>query len=221
VIDRGVITRTALGLAVALLAAPAAWAQSVALQGMLGGKALLIVDGSAPKTVAPGDTWKGVKVLSTRGDEATVEAGGRRFNLRVGEAPASVGGGGGAPSSSGRIVLNAQSGGHFMANGSVNGRAAYFMVDTGATMVSMAANDAERYGIDYKGGQPVQMNTANGVAQGWRVKLASVRVGDVELREVDALVSQQPMPFVLLGNSFLTRFTMRRDSDQMVLERRY
>ena len=212
-------TRTALALA--LLASPAAWAQSVALQGMLGGKALLIVDGSAPKTVAPGDTWKGVKVLSTRGDEATVEAGGRRFSLRVGEAPASVGGAGGAPPSSGRIVLTAQSGGSFTATGSVNGRAAYFLVDTGATVVSMAASDAERYGVDYKGGQPVLMHTANGVAQGWRVKLASVRVGDVELREVDALVSQQPMPFVLLGNSFLTRFTMRRDSDQMVLERRY
>lgn len=217
-IDRGLFARIALLLA--LLAAPGAWAQSVALQGMLGGKALLIVDGSAPKTVAPGDTFKGVKVVSTRGDEATVEAGGRRFNLRVGEAPASVGGGG-AASSSGRIVLTAQSGGHFMANGSINGRAAYFMVDTGATAVSLAAGDAERYGIDYKSGQPTQMSTANGVAQAWRVKLASVRVGDVELREVDAIVSQQPMPFVLLGNSFLTRFTMRRDSDQMVLERRY
>ena len=205
---------------VALLAGPAAWAQSVSLQGMLGNKALLIVDGSAPKTVAPGEAWKGVKVLSTQGDLATVEAGGRRFTLRVGEAPASVGGGAAAPSS-GRIVLTAQSGGHFMATGSINGRAAYFMVDTGATAVSLSASDAERYGIDYKAGQPTHISTANGVSQGWRLKLASVRVGDVELREVDALVSPQPMPFVLLGNSFLGRFQMRRDNDQMVLERRY
>jgi aspartyl protease family protein len=218
VTERAALARGALLLA--LLAAPAAWAQSVALQGMLGGKALLIVDGASPKTVAPGESWKGVKVLSTRGDEATVEAGGRRFNLRVGEAPASVGGGSG-PASSGRIVLTAQSGGHFMANGSINGRAAYFLVDTGASMVSMSASDAERLGVDYKAGQPVQMNTANGVAMGWRMKLNSVRVGDVELHEVDAVVTQQSMPFVLLGNSFLTRFQMRRDNDQMVLERRY
>jgi aspartyl protease family protein len=219
VIERAWIAGAALVLVA--FAAPAAWAQSVALQGMLGGKALLIVDGSAPKTVAPGETWKGVKVLSTRGDEATVEAAGRRFTLRVGEAPASVGGGGAGPASSGRIVLTAQSGGHFMANGSINGRAAYFLVDTGASMVSMSASDAERYGVDYKSGQPVQMNTANGVALGWRLKLASVRVGDVELREIDAVVTQQSMPFVLLGNSFLTRFQMRRDNDQMILERRY
>lgn len=202
-------------------AAPPAWAQSVSLQGMLGNKALLIVDGSVPKTVGPGESWKGVKVLSTQGDQATVEAGGQRFTLRVGEAPASVGGTGGMAPGATRIVLTAESGGHFMANGAVNGRAAYFMVDTGASMVSMASRDAERFGIDYKGGQPVQMTTANGPALAWRVKLSTVRVGDVEVREVDAVVTQQAMPFVLLGNSFLTRFQMRRDSDQMVLERRY
>jgi len=219
VTDRAPLARGALVLA--LFAAPAAWSQTVSLQGMLGNKALLIVDGSAPRTVAPGDTWKGVKVVSTQGDQATVEAGGHRFTLRVGEAPASVGGGGGGSAGATRIVLTAESGGHFMANGAINGRAAYFMVDTGASMVSMAARDAERFGIDYKGGQPVQMSTANGLALAWRVKLGTVRVGDVEVREVDAVVSQQPMPFVLLGNSFLTRFQMRRDNDQMVLERRY
>lgn len=217
-IDRRALAAAACLLAVA--AVPAARAQAVSLQGMLGGKALLIVDGGAPKSVAPGETWKGVKVLSTKGDEATVEAAGRRFNLRVGEAPASVGGGAG-PASSGRIVLTAQSNGHFMANGSINGRSAYFLVDTGASMVSLSVSDAERLGVDYKGGQPVQMSTANGQALGWRLKLNTVRVGDVELRDIDAVVTQQGMPFVLLGNSFLTRFQMRRDNDQMVLERRY
>lgn len=211
-------------LLLAMLAGPAAWAQSVSLQGMLGSKALLIVDGAAPRTVGPGESWKGVKVVSTQGDQATLEAGGRRFALRVGDAPASVGAGGasgGTAPGATRIVLTAGSGGHFMANGTINGRAAYFMVDTGASMVNMAAADAERFGIDFKQGQPVQLTTVNGHALAWKVKLGTVRVGDVEVREVDAVVSQQPMPFVLLGNSFLTRFQMRRDNDQMVLERRY
>ena len=65
------------------------------------------------------------------------------------------------------------------------------------------------------------MATANGVAQGWRLKLASVRVGDVEVYDVDAIVMPQAMPFVLLGNSFLTRFQMKRDNDQMTLDKRY
>jgi len=43
----------------------------------------------------------------------------------------------------------------------------------------------------------------------------------VEVHGIDAIVSPQTMPYVLLGNSFLNRFQMRRDSQQMVLERRY
>jgi aspartyl protease family protein len=202
-----------------LLAAGGAQAQSVALQGMLGGKALLIVDGAPPKTVAPGETHKGVKVLSTSGDEAVLEINGKRHSVRVGDAPASVGGAAGPRGN--RIVLTAGTNGHFLSQGSINGRAAYFMVDTGASGVGIGAPDAERMGIDYRAGRPVRMNTANGEARGWFVKLASVRIGDVEVHDVDAVVGEQSMPYVLLGNSFLTRFQMRRDNDQLVLERRY
>ena len=65
------------------------------------------------------------------------------------------------------------------------------------------------------------MGTANGVVPGWLIRLDSVRVGDVEVFGVDGIVSQQPMPYVLLGNSFLNRFQMKRENDQMVLDRRY
>jgi aspartyl protease family protein len=212
---RGVIA----GLA--LLAATSAWAESVALQGMLGNRALLIVNGGAPKAVAPGDTHQGVKVISTQGDQAVLESGGKRFTLRIGDAPSSVGAGGASGAAGRKIVLNAGTGGHFMADGAINGKPAYFMVDTGASVVSLGSGDAERLGIDYKSGQPVRLSTANGTAMGWRILLASVRIGDVEVSNVDAVVGQAPMPYILLGNSFLTRFQMRRDNDQMVLERRF
>ena len=52
------------------------------------------------------------------------------------------------------------------------------------------------------------------------MQLDSVRIGDVEIYGVDAVVVPDGMPYVLLGNSFLSRFQMRRDNDQMVLERR-
>jgi aspartyl protease family protein len=204
----------------ALVACISASAQSVALQGMLGNKALLIVDGSAPKTVAPGETHQGVKVVSTSSDQATVEINGKRHTLRVGDAPASVGGSIGSNRGA-RIVLTASSGGHFLTQGAVNGRAVQFMVDTGATMVGLGVSDAERLGLNYKSGQQGHVNTANGTAPAWRMKLASVRIGDVEVHDVDAVVTPQSMPYVLLGNSFLTRFQMKRDNDQMVLERRF
>jgi aspartyl protease family protein len=139
--------------------------------------------------------------------------------LRLGESPASLGERGQA--SSGRISLPADGGGHFMGSGSINGRPVQFLVDTGASTVALSVADAERIGLAFREGPSVRIGTANGLAQGWRVKLASVRIGDVEVYDVDAIVTPQGMPFVLLGNSYLNRFQMRRDNDQMVLERRY
>ena len=208
-------------LAAWLASGAAAHAQTVALAGMLGGKALLMVDGSAPKGVAAGESFRGVKVVSTRGELAVVQIAGQNHTLRVGEAPASVGASG-SPSASGtKVVLSAGSGGHFTTQGQVNGRAVPLMVDTGATYVVLSQTEADRAGLNYKSGQPVQMSTANGVIPGWRLKLGSVRIGDVVAYEVDAVVSSGAMPYVLLGNSFLTRFQMTRTNDQMVLEKRY
>ena len=204
-----------------VFAAATAQSQSVTLTGMVGSKALLIVDGSAPKIVASGEDFKGVKVISTQGDSAVLMVGGKRLNVRVGDSPASVGEQSGSKSSGSKIVLNAGDGGHFLAAGSINGKSVQFMVDTGATTVAMGSAEAKRMGIDYAAGRPVRMNTANGQTVGYLLTLNSVRIGDVEVQNVDAIVSQQAMPYVLLGNSFLTRFSMRRDSDQMVLERRF
>lgn len=208
-------------LCAALLATTAtlAGAQTVLLQGTLGNKALLIVDGAPPRAVAAGESHKEVKVLSVAGDQATVEVGGKRQTLRVGDAPAHVGGA--VQPQGSKIVLSADTGGHFMAQGRINGKAVQFMVDTGATSVAMSIAEAERLGIDYKKGRLGRAGTANGVVNLWSVRLASVRIGEVEIFDVEAAVVPASMPYILLGNSFLSRFQMRRDNDMMVLERRY
>ena len=214
--------KTALCVAALLgLCAPPAGSQTVGLSGMLGSKALVIVDGSPPKALAPGETFRGVTIISTQGDRAVIAISGKQHTLRLGDAPASVGGSGGADSNGTRIVLTSTGGGHFLTLGQINGRSAEMVVDTGATSVSMSTLQAERLGIEFKSGQPVQLSTANGVVPGWRLKLAAVKVGDVTVREVDAVVSSGSMPYVLLGNSFLTRFQMTRTNDQLVLEKRY
>ncbi len=214
-------TASALLFIASLATGTAALSQTVGLSGMLGSKALIIVDGAAPKSVAVGDAYKGVKIVSTEGDHATVEIAGKRHTLRVGDAPASVGNPGDGGAGARRVVLTAGSGGHFLTPGQINGQAVQLLVDTGATKVAMSVVDAERLGIKYKSGQPVQMGTANGVVPGWLIKVASVRVGDVMVYGVDAIVSAGAMPYVLLGNSFLTHFQMTRTNDQMVLDKRY
>jgi aspartyl protease family protein len=212
------MNKCVLAAALALVAGAAA-AQSVTLQGMLGSKALLVVDGGAPKAVAAGETWQGVKVLSTAGQQAVLEVGGQRQTLRVGDAPMAVGAT--AAPAGRKIVLSASSGGHFVTQGAINGRTVQFMVDTGATAIAMGAADAERLGIDYRKGQLGRGNTANGAVPFYHVKLSSVRVGDVEVYDVEAAVLPNSNGHILLGNSFLSRFQMTRFNDQMVLERRY
>ena len=108
-----------------------------------------------------------------------------------------------------------------MTAGQINGRAVQFMVDTGATSVAMGVQDAERAGIPYKTGQRVRLSTANGATEGFLIKLNTVRIGDVEVFDVDAVVVPQPMPYLLLGNSFLSRFQMRRENTLMTLDKRY
>ncbi len=82
----------ALLLAMVLLGGLGASAQTVTLQGVMGRQALLVVDGGSPRGVAPGDSYKGVKVISTSGELAVIEVGGQRQTLRVGESPVSIGG---------------------------------------------------------------------------------------------------------------------------------
>ena len=209
--------------AAAALAPPSATAQSVALSGVLGSKALLVIDGGTPRALAAGDSLQDVRVLQVSGDTAEVEIKGRRQTLRLGEAPISLGGRGAAagdPALGRRVVLKADNRGHFIERGQINGKTMVYMVDTGASSVAIGRSDAERMGLPFLKGQPVMMRTANGDAQGWRLRLDSVRVGDVELRGVDAIVTPQPMPYVLLGNSFLREFEMSRNGDEMMLLKR-
>jgi len=197
----------------------AASAQSVSMAGSIGdSKALLMIDGT-PHTLAVGSTVKGVTLRRVMPGAAEIQVGGRTLNVTMGGAPASVGGGGGG--SGGReIVISAGPGGHFVATGSINGKSVQLMVDTGATSVAMSRSEADRIGIDWKSGQRSLSHTAGGVVPTYLVSLNSLRIGDVEVFNVPAAVVQAEMPIILLGNSFLGRFSMRRDSDVLRLERR-
>lgn len=211
-------------LALILLSATyaSAWAQSVALSGVAGGKALVVIDGAAPRFLSAGQSHQGVRVVSVQGESATVEVSGQKRLLRVGEAPVSVGNSG--PSGDGvgqRIVLTADGQGHFMSSGLINGKTVQFMVDTGATNVILSEADAKRINLAFDKGQRVGVSTANGQVVGHMLRLQSVKLGDVQVYDVPAIVLPQAMPFVLLGNSFLTRFQMLRQNDQLTLERRY
>lgn len=194
----------------------AAMAQGVSLAGQMGSKALLVIDGQT-QTLAVGESARGVKLLQLSAESAVVERGGAQSRLRLGAAPSRVGGG--RPAGGAReIVIPAGPGGHFITAGAINGRAVQFMVDTGATLVALGQPDADRLGLDWRNGQRATMQTANGPSPAVLLTLSAVRVGEVELANVQAVVMPIGMPHVLLGNSFLSRLQMRRDNDVMRLE---
>ncbi|MEO3692380.1 retropepsin-like aspartic protease family protein [Roseateles paludis] len=192
----------------------------VQLNGTLGSRAaVLVIDGSA-RTVHVGNTVQGVKLLSVDGQQAVVEFNGRREALTLGSAPGHVSGGP-APSQARTIVLPGGSGGHFTTLGSINGQTTQFLVDTGATNVSLSQVEADRLGLRYAYGRRIVTQTANGLVPAHLMLLSSLRVGDVEVRDVEAIIVPAAMSHVLLGNSFLNRFQMKRENDVMTLELRY
>jgi aspartyl protease family protein len=192
----------------------------VQLNGMLGSRAaLLLIDGE-PRTLEVGASVKGVRLISLEDQRATVEIGGRRQTLVLGASPGRVVTEAG-PARPRQIVLAMGPGGHYTTEGTINGHSTSFLVDTGATSISIGQVEAEKLGLRYLYGKRVVTQTANGVVPAYMIELPSVRIGDIEVRDVEAIVIPGLMSHVLLGNSFLNRFQMRRDSEQMTLELRY
>jgi len=213
----GFMLRHSIALGLALASLPAA-AADVELIGTFGtSAAILSIDSGPPKTVKVGQRAGAVTVISVEHDRATVEVDGQRRVLQRGQTYSS----GGASSGAQSATLAAGAGGHFYAEGQINGGAIRFVVDTGATAVAIPAADAARLGIDFRRGRPVSTQTAAGVAPAWLVTLTSVRVGGIELQNVEAIVIERGLAVALLGNSFLNRIEMRREGQTMTLIRRY
>jgi aspartyl protease family protein len=206
-----------LSLAALALLAPPAFAADVTLVGLIGAKAIVAIDGGPPRTLSPGQkTAEGVMLVGTEKDAANFEIDGKKRTLRMGQAYSA------APAARQSVTLSADPAGHFITMGTINGGSVRFLVDTGATLIALSAADARRLGIDYRKGQRGQVQTANGAVAAYRVTLDSVRVGGIEVGNVDAAVSENSgMNVTLLGMSFLNRMEMKREGQSMTLTKRY
>jgi aspartyl protease family protein len=198
---------------------PAAWAADVSVIGLFPNKAVVVIDGGAPRVLSAGQPpVGGVSLVSSDRESATFLIDGQKKTLKIGQHH----GGPAKPPSAQSATLTANAQGHFMVDGQVNGGTVRFLVDTGATQVAISSADASRLGIDYRKGQQALMGTANGTTVAYKVTLNSVRVGDIEVNNIEAAVLEgSQMPFALLGMSFLNRMEMKREGQVMVLTRRF
>jgi aspartyl protease family protein len=179
-----------------------------------GSSADVVIGGGAPITIHVGETVEGVTLLDAQRKGAVIRIGGvtKTLPLVAYRGPAADAAG---------VTLAVDESGHFFAHGDVNGTLVPFVVDTGATLTVLSRSVADRIGLDYGGGTPIQVMTANGIVKGWRVSIDSLRIGNATERNVDAaVVDNDSLPIGLLGMSYLNRFDMHRQGSTLVLRRR-
>jgi len=193
------------------------WAD-VGLIGIVSNKAIVSIDGAPARTLSPGQEYMGVTLVSVQGETATLLIDGKRRTMRIGQN--AIGDPNGSPDAS--VTLVADRRGMFRTTGAINGTPIKFLVDTGASMVSLGASDARRLGLNLENAPKNSFSTANGRVLKYVIKLDTVKLGDIVLHNVDCAVNpDQDMPYALLGMSFLSRVNMLREGDAMTLKKRF
>ena len=210
-------------LCVLLPCAAQAQATDINVVGLFSGRAVVTIDGGKPRTLSAGQsTPEGVKLISADSNAAVIEYQGKRQTLAPGSG-ARYGGGSGASTGAGSsVTLTADARGHYQTLGQINGNTVQFLVDTGATSIAISSGQARQLGINYLSGQRGYTETANGRAVAYKITLDTVKVGDITLHAVEAVVLEgDGLKIALLGMSFLNRTDMKRDSQSLILTRRY
>jgi aspartyl protease family protein len=124
------------------------------------------------------------------------------------------------PSNSRSLVVRASNGGHFAVDARVDGRRIPFMIDTGASQITIRESDAARLGFHPKERDyTIRINTANGVGRAAQVDLRMVEVGDIVVRDLPALVVPDNVLNVnLLGMTFMSRVRWSHERGRLMLE---
>ncbi|MEZ5512214.1 MAG: TIGR02281 family clan AA aspartic protease [Gammaproteobacteria bacterium] len=202
-----------------LCAAAAGAAPDVRVDGLFKGAAVMTIDGQQVM-LRDGKTGPGnVRLISATSRSALVEIDGRRHEMTLHMA---IGGQYQKPELK-QVVIRKNDNDQYLVNGSINGQSVKFLVDTGANTVAMNEMDARRLGLQYRiDGTESQVVTAGGVNKSWVVKLESVKVGEIQVSNVEAVVVQGGYPAqVLLGMTYLNHVKLQEHNSVLMLEKKF
>ncbi len=192
----------------------------IVINGLFKDKAIVSIDGKQRVLRKGKPSPEGVLLIESNSKEAIIEIDGQQdtysLDTQIGSAF--------KPPTDGKIIIiTPDRGGMYNISGSINGSHVSFVVDTGATLVSMNSNIAKKVGIDYKlKGKKAHSNTASGKSKIYIVNLKKVKVGDIELRNIEGAVHEGDFPLTtLLGMSFLSKLDMKREGRIMELQKKY
>ena len=189
----------------------------VRVVGLFPNAAVLNIQGKQRLLKAGQTSPEGVKLIRADSRNAYLEIDGQEHRLSLSRAieqytpPEQV---------STSIAINHI--GQYFANGSINGQPVQLLVDTGATSVAMNTAQARRLGINFAAGREGQASTAGGLVRSYSVTLDSVKVGEIEIKNVRAAVLEGAFPtHVLLGMTYLGHVEINENNGVMKLTKKY
>lgn len=216
-LSRYLLPLTLLVTSLCCVSVPAA--PDVRVVGLFNNQAVLQINGRQHVLKAGQTSPEGIKLLEADSESAVLQIEGERVEARLdGRISAPV-----RSTAAREVQVWRNTSGMYTTVGSINGMPVSFLVDTGATQVAMNAGQARRLGIDYRvTGSPAEVTTASGVERAWMVSLDSVKVGELEVRNVQAVVLDGAQPqTTLLGMSYLGRMKITNDGRLMTLQKKY
>lgn len=202
-------------ISMALLSVTRAYAETIYVFGLFKDMAILEVNGKQRKLRKGDSSPEGITLISADSEAAVLEVNGERKRYSLGSRFSTKFAK--KRRTEARIWPNK---GMYAVPGSINQQPVSFLLDTGATWVAMNARVAKRLGINYRYlGKEGRANTASGTARIFMVNLENVRVGEIELKNVQgAVIEGDSTDDVLLGMSFLNRVDFKREGQMMLLQ---
>ncbi|MCZ6804743.1 MAG: TIGR02281 family clan AA aspartic protease [Proteobacteria bacterium] len=184
----------------------------IAVMGLIKDKVILRIDGAHHVIKKNGPSIKGIKLIEIGKNRKTVtlEVDGIIKTYRLGH---------GTNTAASTVKLAADSTGIYKTSGKINNKQVLFIIDTGATYVSLNSNTAAELGIDFiNSGKTAKAETANGLVSVYIVYLDSVEIGEIKINNVEAVIHEGDFPtMVLLGMSFLKQLKMEREGNILSL----
>lgn len=113
------------------------------------------------------------------------------------------------------ITLQRDRHAQYLVTGFVNNARTEFLVDTGASSVSIPEEVAKRAGLVRK--QKITTSTANGFGTAYITDIDVIRIGELEVRNPEGHINPGLSDYVLLGMSVLQNYQLEQVGDELII----